>query len=400
MTKLNSRRAFLSYLAASPALTPASRAFAQLASTDEALLDNVDGAFNVFDFEPIAKQKLTDAHYTYMAMGVDGGETLRANREGFSRLQIRARRLVNVREINTEIELFGTRHASPVVIAPCGTHKMFHPDGELAVARASASRNCLQMLSTVTTTSVEDVNQVRGVPVWYQLYPTQDWRITEALVKRAEDSGCPVLVLTVDLPNSNREALDRFQRASNAECLACHNPGIQGSVERKPMFDDLDLSAISSIGAPQMDWEFVERLKKLTSMKVVLKGIVTHEDASLALEHGIDGLVVSNHGGRAIDSRRATIDSLPEVIDVIGGRIPVLLDSGVRRGSDIFKALAIGADAVCIGRPYLWGLTAFGQQGVERVLDILNRELQIMMQQAGTPNLQAITRNALVQYAG
>ena len=399
MTKLASRRAFLSYLAASPALTPASRALAQLASTDEAMLESVDDAFNVFDFEPITKQKLTDAHYTYMAMGVDGGETLRANREGFSKLQIRARRLINVREINMEIQLFGTRHASPVVIAPCGTHKMFHPDGELAVARASASRNCLQMLSTVTTTSVEDVNQARGAPVWYQLYPTQDWRITEALVRRAEDSGCPVLVLTVDLPNSNREALDRFQRASNDECLACHDPGIQGSVARKPMFDGLDLSRISSTGAPHMDWDFVERLKNLTSMKVVLKGIVTHEDAGLALEHGIDGLVVSNHGGRAIDSRRATIDSLPEVIDVIAGRIPVLVDSGIRRGSDIFKALAIGADAVCIGRPYLWGLTAFGQQGVERVLDILNRELQIMMQQAGTPNLQAITQNALVQYA-
>ena len=159
MTKFASRRAFLSYLAASPALTPASRAFAQLASADEALLESVDDAFNVFDFEPITKQKLTDAHYTYMAMGVDGGETLRANREGYSRLQIRARRLVNVREINTEIQLFDTRHASPVIIAPCGTHKMFHPNGELAVARASASRDCLQILSTVTTTSVEDVNE-------------------------------------------------------------------------------------------------------------------------------------------------------------------------------------------------------------------------------------------------
>ena len=397
MTILASRRAFLSYLAASPALTPASRAFAQLAGIGaDALIDTAADAINVFDFEPIAKRNLSSAHYTYMAMGVDDGATLLANREGFEHLKIRPRRLVDVRNIDMGIELFGTRHASPVIIAPCGTHKMFHPEGELAVARASATRDCLQILSTVTTTSVEDVNRARGAPVWYQLYPTEDWRITEALVRRAEDSGCPVVALTVDLPNSNREALDRFRRATNPDCLACHEPGVEGSVKRKPMFDGLDLAAISNTRAPQMDWDFVERLKNLTSMRVVLKGIVTHEDASLALQHGVDGLIVSNHGGRVIDSRRATIDSLPEVVDAIGGRIPVLVDGGFRRGTDIFKALAIGADAICIGRPYLWGLSAFGQDGVESVLDILNRELEIMMQQAGTPNLGAISRNSLV----
>lgn len=399
MSNLVSRRAFLSYLAASPALTPASRAFAQLAAADESLLNDVDDAFNVFDFEPLTKHKLSDAHFTYMAMGVDDGATLQANREGFNKLQIRARRLVNVRKIDTETEIFGTHHASPVVISPCGTHKMFHPEGELAVARASASRNCLQMLSTVSTTSVEDVNQARGGPVWYQLYPTEDWNVTQALVKRAEDSGCPVLVVTVDLPNSNREALDRFKRSSNGACQQCHEPGIEGAMAHKPMFDNLDLTGITSVRAPHMDWKFIERLRELTPMKIVLKGIVTHEDARLAVDNGIDGLVVSNHGGRAIESRRATIDSLPEVVDAIGGRMPLLVDSGVRRGSDIFKALAVGADAVCIGRPYLWGLTAFGQAGVEKVIDILNRELQIAMQQAGTPTLADITRNSLVQYA-
>ena len=395
---MTNRRAFLSYLAASPALTPASRALAQLAgSGDASLLNDAADAVNVFDFEPIARANLTDAHFTYMAMGVDGGATLDANRKGFERLQIRPRRLVDVSHIDMGIELFGTRHASPVIIAPCGTHRMFHPEGELAVARASATRNSLQILSTVTTTSVEEVNAARGAPVWYQLYPTEDWRITEALLRRAEDSGCPAVAITVDLPNSNREAIDRFQRATNAECLACHEPGLEGSVARKPMFDGLDLSAISNTRAPQMDWEFVERVKNFTSMRVLLKGIVTHEDASLALQHGVDGLIVSNHGGRAIDSRRATIDSLPEVVQAIGGRIPVLVDGGFRRGTDVFKALAIGADAICIGRPYLWGLSAFGQEGVERVLDILNRELQIMMQQAGTPTLAAITRNSLVR---
>ncbi len=394
-----SRRTFLKFLAASPALTPVSRALAQLAGTDPGLLAAAADAINVFDFEPIARAKLTDAHYTYMAMGVDDGATLVANREGFDKLQIRSRRLVDVSRLDTEIELFGERHAAPIVIAPCGTHKMFHEEGELAVARASATRNALQILSTMTTSSVEDVNTARRTPVWYQLYPTDDWRVTEAIVRRAERSGCPVLVLTVDLPNSNREAIDRFRRTTNAECLACHTPGIEGSVARKPMFDGLDLSAVSNTTGPHMNWAFVDRLRNLTSMRVVLKGIVTYEDATLALEHGVDGLIVSNHGGRAIDSRRATIDSLPEVVDAIGGRIPVLVDGGFRRGTDIFKALAIGADAICIGRPYLWGLTAFGQAGVERVLDILDRELRIMMQQAGTPTLADITRSSLVGFA-
>ena len=355
---------------------------------------------NVFDFEPLTRINLSEAHYTYMAMGVDNGATLKENREGFKRLQIRPRRLVDVSNIDMGIELFGTQHASPIIIAPVGTHTMFHPEGELAVARASATRNALQILSTVTTTSVEDVNAARGAPVWYQLYPTEDWRITEALIRRAEDSGCPAVAITVDLPNSNREALERFRRATNPECLACHEPGITGSVARKPMFDGLNLSSITNTRAPQMDWAFIERIQNMTSMRILLKGVVAHEDAALALRNGVDGLIVSNHGGRAIDSRRATIDSLPEIVEVIGGRIPVLIDGGFRRGTDIFKALAIGADAICIGRPYIWGLTAFGQKGVERVLDILNRELHIMMQQAGTANLAAITKDFIFPSPG
>lgn len=401
MNTLERRRTFLKYLAASPALTPVSRAFSQLLiDSNTPLLETAADAINVFDFEPFTRTNLTEAHHTYMAMGVDNGATVRANREGFTRLQIRSRRLVNVSQIDMGIELFGTQYASPIIIAPVGTHKMFHSDGELAVARASTSRNALQILSTVTTTSVEDVNAARDTPVWYQLYPTEDWRITEALVTRAEESGCPAVAITVDLPNSNRESLDRYRRNTNPECLGCHEPGIAGSVARKPMFDGLDLSAITNTRAPQMDWAFIDRIKEMTSMRVLLKGVVAHEDAALALRYGVDGLIVSNHGGRAINSGRATIDSLPEIVETINGRIPILIDGGFRRGTDIFKALAIGADAICIGRPYIWGLTAFGQQGVERVLDMLNRELHIMMQQAGTPNLASITQDFILPSPG
>ena len=401
MNNLVSRRALLTFLAASPALTPASRALAQLvgSASDSVLAAEASDVFNLLDFEPLARVRLTEAHYTYMAMGVDDSATVAVNSESFKQLQLRPRRLVDVRNIDTEIELFGTRYASPVVIAPCGSQKMFHPEGEIAVARASSSRDTLQVLSTVTTTSVEEVNRVREKPVWYQLYPTEDWRISEALVRRAEDGGCPAIVLTVDLPSSNREALERFHRSTNPECLECHTPGIDGAVSRKPMFDGLDLSGLKGLTAPQLNWAFVDRLKTLTSLPIVLKGIVTREDSNLALEHGVDGIIVSNHGGRVLNSLRATIDSLPEVVDAIGGKIPVLVDGGFRRGTDVFKALAIGADAICIGRPYLWGLTAFGQQGVERVLDILNRELQITMQQMGTPGLRDISRSYIAGVA-
>ena len=393
-----SRRGFLRYLAASPLLGAAPRALGQFDFTlTDTLIRSPDEAVNVFDFEPVARNNLTLAHYVYMASGVDDGSTIAANRAGFEKIQLRVRRLVDVREIDTGIELFGTRHAFPIVIAPCGTQQAFHPDGELATARASGSRDCLQIMSTVSSFGVEDVNTSRGAPVWFQLYPTEKWQVTESLVRRAEAAGCPAIALTVDVPVSNREAIARFRRDTNPECLPCHQPGIENATSKRPMFDGLDISGLNSTSrARHLNWDFVDRLRDLTTARLLLKGIVTREDASLAVEHGVDGVIVSNHGGRAENSGRGTIESLPEVVDAVGGRILVLVDGGFRRGVDVFKALAIGADAVCIGRPYLWGLGAFGQEGVETVLDLLRRELVVMMQQAGTTSLDAINRNYLV----
>jgi len=394
---LSSRRTFLRYLAASPILSATPRALGQYDFTlTDTLIASPEEAVNIFDFEPVARRNLSLAHYTYMASGVDDGATIAANRAGFEKLQLRVRRLVDVRNIDTEIELFGTRHAFPIVLAPCGTQQAFHVEGELATARASGSRDCLQIMSTVSSFAVEEVNAARGAPVWYQLYATEKWEVTEGLVKRAEASGCPAIALTADLPASNREALARFRRNTNAECVGCHVPGFENSISKRPMFDGLDTSGLNSTRARQLDWDFVDRLRDLTDLKILIKGIVTYEDAALALEHGVDGIIVSNHGGRGENSGRGTIESLPEVVDAIGGRVPVLVDSGFRRGVDIFKALAIGADAICIGRPYLWGLSAFGQPGVETVLDLLRRELVMMMQQAGTTSLAAIDRRYLV----
>ncbi len=386
-SSLQARRALLRFLATSPAWLAARGVFGQSLADPYApqAVDEASQAINVFDFREVARRKLTPGHYTYLALGTDSGGTLRANRAGFEKLQLRMRRLVDVRNVDTTVDLLGQRYPLPVMLAPCGSQRAFHPDAELATARASKSRGVGQMLSTVSSTSVEDVNAARGDPVWFQLYPSAEWSPTRDVVRRVENAGCPVLVLTVDIPASNRESLARYRRDSNSECQSCHAPDA-GVIPPVPMVGERTLNTAF------MDWDFVDRLRDATSMKLVLKGIVTAEDASLAVEHGVDGVIVSNHGGRSEDSGRSTIESLPEVVDAIGGRIPVIVDSGFRRGTDIFKALAVGADAIAIGRPYLWGLGAFGQDGVEAVVDILQRELVIAMQLAGTVNLEAINR--------
>jgi isopentenyl diphosphate isomerase/L-lactate dehydrogenase-like FMN-dependent dehydrogenase len=379
----------LRYLAGSPLL-----AFAQ----DKPISDPAE-ALNVFDFHEVAKAVLPKAHYGYMATGVDDDRTLHANSEAFQRYQLRMRRLIDTRKVDTSIDLMGTRWETPIFLSPVGSQRAFHADGEIAVARAARAKGHLQVLSTNTTSSVEEVSEARGVPVWYQLYPTEDWTITRSLLKRAEATGCPVVALTVDLyGGSNRETIERFRRLDDRDCDVCHerDGGYAGYIRNKPMFEGLDISGAKSNSPADLTWDFVDRLKDATSMKLFVKGIVTGEDAALAIEHGVEGLVISNHGGRAEESGRSTIECLPEVANAAGGRIPVLIDGGFRRGTDVFKALALGADAVGIGRPYLWGLAAFGQAGVEAVLTILRRELEMVMRQAGTTTVGQIGREYVV----
>ncbi len=412
--RTESRRRFLKFLAGSPLIAlwlPIGSIEERIAAAfqkpggegldDPAvqkLIASPDQALNVFDFEPVARQTLPPAHWGYMATGVDDDTTLRANRTGLSRLQIRPRRLIDITRIDTSTELFGVKWKTPIIIPPIGSQRAFHPQGEIATAKAAASRGHLQILSTVTTTSVEDVIAARGAPVWFQLYATANWNVAQALVKRAEAAGSPVLVLTVDLPaGRNTETLERFKRVDNRTCTDCHQPGLKGRLRRKPMFDGLDLTGLTDYYAPNLTWDVVRRLKDSTKMKLVLKGIVTREDAALCVQNGVDGIIVSNHGGRAEESGRSTIECLPEVIEAVGGRIPVLVDGGFRRGTDIFKALALGAKAVGVGRPYVWGLAAFGQPGVEKVLDILRIEFELIMRQAGVTSLDQIKRSYVVE---
>lgn len=390
---MNARRLFLQLLLSSPLLAWARRA--RGGELPDAVIDSPEQALSVLDFEAAARQALPPAHFGYLATGTDDDATLRRNREGFLRYELRMRRLVDVRQIDTGVTLFGRRWATPIVLAPASSQRAFHPEGELATARAARARHTLMILSTVTTVSVEEVTAACGEPVWYQLYTTDDPGVARAIVKRAERAASPVLVVTVDLQGgSNRESQERFARRDARECGACHgDPDDFGAyVRRKPMFDGLELGRVRQLEMPAMTWEYVRRLRDLTSMKLVLKGVVTREDAELALEHGVDGLIVSNHGGRAEASGRSAVECLPEVVAAVQGRIPVLLDGGVRRGTDVFKALALGASAVGMARPYLWGLAGFGQRGVEAVLEILARELGMVMAQAGATSLSQISR--------
>jgi isopentenyl diphosphate isomerase/L-lactate dehydrogenase-like FMN-dependent dehydrogenase len=355
------------------------------------LIARPEDAINVFDLERVAHQNVPPAHFGYLASGLDDEVTLRANRAAFLKYYLRPRRLNDVSRVDTSMDLFGVKYDSPIVLAPIGDNKAYHPDGELAVARAAKAGNHLEVLATGSNASIEEAMDARGGPIWFQLYATSSWTVAEALVKRAERAGSPVVVVTVDrVAGRNQETRFRLERTDTRDCSQCHPPGSSGR-EREPMYDGIDLSGVTSFQSSNMTWEFIRRLKGATRMKVVLKGIMTHEDAGLCVENGADGLIVSNHGGRAEDSGRATIDALPEVVDAVKRRIPVLVDSGFRRGTDIVKALAMGADAVCIGRPYMWGLGAFGQPGVERVLELLRIETRTALQQCGVRSLGELT---------
>jgi 4-hydroxymandelate oxidase len=386
------RREFLRFVAASPLVA---QAWAQ-----DLVPASAKDALSVMDFEPLARKALPPAHWGYMATGVDDDLTLRMNREAFQHYQLRARRLIDVSKADLKTEVFGAAWDMPIYVSAVGSQKAFHPEGELATARAAKAKKTMQMLSTVTSTPVEDVAKALGTPPWYQLYMPPTWDETEKLVKRVEAAGCPVLAWTIDLlAGRNSETSTRFTRLDTRDCLSCHitSPTADAtntqSNRSRPMFAGLS----GGMNPPQATWAYVDRLKKLTKMKLVLKGIDIAEDARLAREHGADGVIVSNHGGRATETGRATIDILPEVVDAVGSQIPVFVDGGFRRGSDVYKALAIGARAVGIGRAYIYGLASFGQEGVERVLDILRAELTLTMRQCGTPTIAQITRASILK---
>jgi len=366
------RRHFLQFLAFSPL-------FASVAFSEHPELITPDQALDVFQFEETIRKKLPKDVNDFISGGADDEKTIHANREAFDQVEIRARRLVNVSQINTRTEVLGQQMETPILIAPVGFQKAIHPEGELAVARAAASHKHLMIASTVSSYSIEEISQNHSGKVWFQLYPTSDRNVARDLLQRAESAGCPVAALTVDTPVlGNRE-----------NQLSFLNKVLQSDQGYLGNFKNIDLR--KGLSDPAMTWDIISWMKANTKMKIVIKGVVTREDTKLCVENGADAIIVSNHGGRQEESNRGTLECLPEVVAGAEGKIPILIDGGFRRGTDIFKALAMGAKAICIGRPYVWGLGAFGQQGVEKVLDILRAELIRIMQLAGATSIDKIT---------
>jgi 4-hydroxymandelate oxidase len=415
------RRRFLQLLAASPlvpylnlpdwvrlkpdsthaAMPDAAYALARAAQESD-IISTAAEALNVLDFEAAARAKLPPWHWAWMSTGGDDGATIRANREGFEHYQLRARRLIDVSKLDTSTTLFGKTYETPIFLSPVSGHRIYNPDGELATARAAKAKKHLQMLSTMTTTGVEDVIAARGEPVWFQLYHRDDWGMTRQMLKRVEAAGCPALVFTVDLLGGrNMEQFTRVQQKNSQTCVQCHVNGQPlTDLRNRPM-----LTALTAPETPQREigtptWDYIKRLRDATGMKLLVKGIVTREDAELAIDHGVNGIYISNHGGRAENSLRPTIQCVADVAAGVRKRAPVLVDGGFRRGTDIFKALALGATAVGVGRPYIWGLSAFGQEGVEAVLAILRRELELIMRQSGTTSISRITSAHVVAVPG
>jgi 4-hydroxymandelate oxidase len=399
-----SRRLFLKFLAASPLLA-ASDLAAMANETPSRLPDpmvwsprNLDkliaspkDAINVFDFEPVMAKNVPPAHFGYMASGIDDEVTLRANREGFQKFVLRPRRLVDVSKVDMSVDLLGMKFDSPIIVAPTGGHMGYHHDGESGVARAAKIGDHLQILSSQATTSIKDTIAARGKPIWYQLYATNKFEVAKHHVQSAEAQGATVVAITVDRSGGrNQETLFRLMKNDTRDCKSCHDTSSLAAQQRsKLIYEGADLTGLTNIQSSAMSWDYAKRIRDATKMKVVLKGILAWEDAKIAAENGFDGIIVSNHGGRSDEAGRSTIDTLPEIIEV-SGNMPVLIDSGFRRGTDIVKALCMGARGVAVGRPYLWGLGAFGEAGVARVLELLRAELRAAMQQAGAPNIKSL----------
>lgn len=396
MTARDSRRHFLRYLAASPLLAALGPAFAQQRLHPE--IETADDVINVFELETIAKRNIPVAHFGYLTGGVLDDRTVQSNRDAFDAWGLRARRLIDVSKVDLSIKLFGKTLGSPVILSPVSSQRAFHAEGEAASARAAGKRNALQILSGLTTVSIEDVLAAHGGQVWQQLYTTNIPERSLKIVERADAAGAGAIVLTVDLAGGmRREALVVASRADTRECSACHKQGGGYDFSRKKMFDGIDTTGLFTPTSNVLTWDFISRLRDTTSKRLLIKGVMTAEDAEIAVKRGLDGLIISNHGGRAEESLVGTLDVLPEIAKAVRGRMPILIDGGFRRGTDVFKALALGATAVCIGRPYCWGLGAFGEEGVTTALRVLDEELISTMRQAGVTRVADISSKSLTK---
>ena len=351
----------------------------------------LDEIANVLDFEPIAKLKITRSAYDYVAGSVDSEFTLRRNRQAFDWASIVPRAVGNVDTIDLSIEVLGVKMSAPIIVAPTAGHGQLHADGEKATHQGAAAAGALMSVSSNASFSIHEVAKAAKGPLWSQLYAAESPDLTRDRVERALKAGCQAICFTVDVQYSSHR-----ERVLHDRNLSIAPPGTGGQTGRRTRGTTPPPMPYRLRGQnPDNTWQRVEEIRAYTTVPLLLKGILTAEDAKLAVDRGVNGIVVSNHGGRYLDYAPSTFEVLSEIVDAVGGRIPVLMDGGVRRGSDVFKALALGAKAVQVGRAPLWGLGAFGAAGVQRVLEILQSELALAMATAGHSNIAAIQRTSI-----
>jgi 4-hydroxymandelate oxidase len=352
---------------------------------------------NLFDFEAVAHERLPRMAYDYYASGAHDEVTLRENREAYDRIWLRYRVLVDVENPDPTTTVLGQPISMPVLVGPTAFQRMAHPDGEVATARAAAGAATLMVLSTLSNSSVEEVATAVDAPRWFQLYVYRDRGATEALIRRVEAAGFGALVLTVDAPYLGRRERDVRNGFTLPAGLRVENLAAAGLSDLPPEAAGSGLAAyFAKLLDPSLTWKDVAWLRSITRLPILVKGIVRGDDAARAIEHGVSGIIVSNHGGRQLDTSPPTIAVLPEVVEAVDSRVEVLVDGGIRRGTDVVKAIALGARAVLIGRPVLWGLAADGEAGVRGVLELLREEVRLAMALCGCPKVGAITRDLVM----
>ncbi len=353
----------------------------------------VDDPVEVMGFESIARSRITADAWEYISSGAGDEISLRWNRESFDRLRLMPRALIDVSSIDTRIKLFGRELAHPILLAPTAYHRLIHPRGELETANGAGAAQAIMVVSTMATAAIEEIALEARSPLWFQLYVNADRIFTRALVERAVAAGAQALVVTVDTPVVGlryREMRMKFSLPPGMD-----RPHLRGLSGVTPSHLPPGKSIYSGLFDSRVTWKDIEWLRSFARVPVVLKGILNPEDADQAVRAGVEGIIVSNHGARNLDTVAATIDVLPLIADRVKDRVPLLLDGGVRRGTDILKALALGADAVLIGRPYLYGLGAMGSKGVTLVVELLRRELETAMALVGATSIEAIAKTVI-----
>jgi len=351
---------------------------------------------NLLELEEMARAKVPPAAFDYIAGGAEDETSVRRNREAYAHWALRPRVLADVSRRDTSTTVLGTKVSMPILVAPTAFHCLVHPDGEVATARGTAAAGTLMVASTIATKTLEEVASAVSAPRWFQLYVYKDRKVTEDLVHRAATAGYESLVLTVDTPVLGRREKDErnaFTLPSGLGIANLRPAGLDGMPERER--GSAFTRYVTDLLDASLTWRDVDWLQSISPLPVVVKGIMTAEDARLAVDHGAKGIIVSNHGGRQLDSTLGTLDALPEVVESARGRVEIYMDGGIRRGTDVLKALALGAKAVLVGRPILWGLALGGADGVRAVLEHLRMEFDQAMALAGRASVDEIDRSLI-----